>query len=95
MRSVLGGSRTRSVLDGLGIVEGGVERNVSPVMWERRIGDVGGEMGFADIRGDLGLASVCGVELCLSLIGALGGAKALIVGGLVALVGLWVELGLV
>ena len=35
---------------GLGIVEGGFERSVSPAVWERRIGDVVGEMGFADMR---------------------------------------------
>ena len=50
-RSVLGGSRIRSVLGGSGIVEGGFERSVSPVMWELQIGDVGGEMGFASMRG--------------------------------------------
>ena len=50
-RSVLSGSRTRSVLGGSGIVEGGFERSVSPATWERRIGDVGGEMGFAGVRG--------------------------------------------
>ena len=31
-------------------------------------------MGFASMRGDLGLASACGVELCLSLVGAWGEA---------------------
>ena len=50
-RSVLGGSRIRSVLGGSGIVEGGFERSVSPAMWELQIGDVGGEMGFASVRG--------------------------------------------
>ena len=34
---------------GSGIVDGGFERSVSLVMWERWIGDVGGEMGFTDV----------------------------------------------
>ena len=74
MRSVLGGSRTRLVLGGSGIVKSGFERSVSPVMWELLIGDVGGEMGFAGVRGNLRLASACGVELRLSLVGAWGRA---------------------
>ena len=40
----------RSILGGSGIVEGGFKRSVSPMMWERRIGDVGGEMGFTRVR---------------------------------------------
>ena len=35
---------------GLGIVEGGFERSVSPTVWERQIGDVRGEMGFVGVR---------------------------------------------
>ena len=35
---------------GSGIVEGGFERSVSLVTWERQIEDVGGEMGFASVR---------------------------------------------
>ena len=34
MRSVFGGLRTRSVLGGSGIVEGGFEKSVSPTTWE-------------------------------------------------------------
>ena len=63
----------RSVLGGLGIIEGGLERSVLPAMWERQIVDVGGEMGFAGVRGDLGPTFACGVKLCLSLFGAWGG----------------------
>ena len=64
----------RSVLGGSGIIEGGFERSVSPVTWEQRIGNVGGEMGFASVGGgDLGPTIACGVELCLSLVGAWGG----------------------
>ena len=40
----------RLVLGGSGIIEGGFERSVSPMTWERRIGDVGGEMGFTGVR---------------------------------------------
>ena len=89
------GSRTRSVLGGSSIVEGGFERSVSPAMWEQRIGNVGGEMGFASVGGGtsdrrlrvgwscVSLSLVRGVELW-----------ALTVGGSATLVGLWVELGL-
>ena len=36
-------------MGGSGIVEGGFERSVSPVAWERRIRDVGGEIGFPGV----------------------------------------------
>ena len=35
---------------GSGIVEGGFERSVSPMVWERQIGDVRSEMGFVGVR---------------------------------------------
>ena len=40
----------RSVLGGLGIIEGGFERSVLPMAWEQQIGDVRGEMGFVGVR---------------------------------------------
>ena len=93
---------------GSGIVEGGFERSVSLMTWERQIEDVGGEMGFLGMResfalvdwvhaklkvgkgkvewirydgvarrsvGDLEPTFACGVELCLSLVGAWGGVE--------------------
>ena len=35
---------------GSGIVEGGFKRSVSPMVWERQIGDVRSEMGFVGVR---------------------------------------------
>ena len=48
---------------GSGIVEGGFERSVSLVTWERWIGDVGGEMGFVGVRVDFALVDQVHAEL--------------------------------
>ena len=50
-------------MGGLGIVEGGFERSVSPAAWEQWIRDVGGEMGFASVSESFALVDWVHVEL--------------------------------
>ena len=71
---------TRSVLGGLGIVEGGFKLNVSPAAWERRnrymqssklaevrLNGLGTATLLVEVWKDLKLVSACRVELRLSL----------------------------